>query len=413
MSDRLSVFRNRNLALYFTGAGFSLHGTWIQRIAQGWLAWELTESEFWVGMVAFLDFFPVAILAPVFGVIADRVDRTRMMAWANGLMMVNVAALTVFTLLDRAGIELLLFFVMNQGILNAMNTPARLSLVPNLVSRQNLSSALAMMSLLFNVSRFIGPALAGVIISLWGVGAAFAANTLSFLIFAIVLSQLDVKTSHSSRKSEKPFRQLQEGFLYARRRPSIIWSLVLITVVSFFSRGTLELMPAFADVFFARGSSGLAALTSAAGAGAIFGALLLASSKPLGTLFKWVIASAGSGALLVVAFSMNTHFGIALILIAGLGMAVVITGVGVQIIIQSRVNDDYRGRVMSIWASLGFGAVAVGGLAIGAIAEPLGLSLATLLAGIACTGLVLVIAKPLLHRARLIEQEISEDQASP
>lgn len=399
MNDRTSVFHDPNFTLFFVGAGFSLHGTWIQRIAQGWLAWELTQSEFWVGMVAFLDFFPVAVLAPAFGVIADRVDRTKMMALANGLMMLNIAALTVCTLLDLVGIALLLMFVMFQGMLNAMNTPARLSLVPNLVSKDRLSSALALMSLMFNVSRFVGPALAGIIIAVWGVGGAFAINTLSFLIFAIALAKLKVIDTRSEKKSQKALTQLKEGFRYALRRPSIMWSLGLITVVGFFSRGALELMPAFADVFFARGSSGLAALTSAAGGGAIVGALLLASSKPVKTLFVWVLISSGVSGALLVAFALNHHFGSALLLMGCLGMAVTITGVGVQIIIQSRVEDDYRGRVMSIWASIGFGSVAIGGLAIGAFAEPLSLSSATLIAGVACSSLVLIIARPLLRRA--------------
>ena len=412
MTTKSSVFGERNFLFYFVGAGFSLHGTWIQRFAQGWFAWELTSSEAWVGVIAFLDFFPVAMLAPAFGVVADRVDRAKMMAWANGLMMLNIAILTIFTLLESVDIIVLLIFVLIQGILNAMNTPARLSLVPNLVSKSKIGSALASMALLFNVSRFIGPAIGGVIIAVWGVAAAFAINTVTFLIFAIALKQIKLRAAHGSGKRH-PFRELTEGFFYALQRPSIIWSLIMIIVVGFCVRGAMELMPAFSDVFFGLGSNGQAALTSAAGAGAIIGALALASPKSSNTLFAWVVGSAGLAGISLIVFAINSHFWLALLLMACMGMTVTITGVGVQIIIQSRVNDDYRGRVMSIWASLGFGAVALGGLSIGALAEPMSLSRATLSAGVACTLLMLVVAKPFLSRARVIDQEISPDHPLP
>ncbi|MEM7283006.1 MAG: MFS transporter [Pseudomonadota bacterium] len=414
MSTQSSALRDRNFALYFFGAGCSLHGTWIQRIAQGWMAWELTESETWVGLVAFFDFFPVAILAPVFGVVADRVNRKNMMALANGLMMLNVACLTVVTLLGLVDIALLLVFVFIQGVLNALNTPARLTLVPNLVDKSKLSNALALMSLMFNVSRFIGPAIAGVIIATLGVAGAFAINTLSFVIFALALWRIKVGDKRARKtQAKRPLRDFADGFSYATGRPSILWSYFIIIIVGFFGRGAMELMPAFADVFYARGSGGLAALTSAAGAGAIVGALILARGKPPAELFGWVVGGGITVGISLLVFASNNNFYAGLGLMSVMGLSATIVGVGAQIIIQARVDDDYRGRVMSLWASLAFGAVAVGGLGLGLLSESLSLKYATLLAGGACAVGAILIARPFLNRARVIDEESEANQPLP
>ncbi len=414
MSSHPSALRDRNFAIYLIGAGCSLHGTWIQRIAQGWLAWELTGSETWVGLVAFLDFFPVAILAPLFGVVADRVDRKNMMTLANGLMMLNIAALTAATLLEKVDIVLLMFFVLIQGVLNAMNTPARLTLVPNLVDKSRLSNALALMSLMFNVSRFIGPAIAGVIIAVLGVAGAFAINTLSFLIFALVLWVIKIRDTRDKKpQRQRPIHDFLDGLRYATGKPSILWSCFIIVIVGFFGRGAMELMPAFADIFFAKGSTGLAALTSAAGAGAIIGALLLARGKPPAELFSWVVVGAITMGVALFAFALTDSFYLGLPLMSLMGLSGTIVGVGAQIIIQARVDDDYRGRVMSLWASLAFGSVAVGGLGIGTLSEFITLRDASLLAGALSALCAILIARPFLNRARVIEVEPELNQPLP
>ena len=175
--------RNANFGIYSLGSAVSLTGMWMQRIAIGWLTWRLTESGFWLGVVAFADFFPVIVIAPFAGAAADRWDRLRVVKISQAILLLQAAVLYVATAIGRIDVGLIVALTAFQGVVVAFNQPARLALVPSLVPHADLGPAVAINSVIFNLARFIGPVFAGFAIVWSGVAAAFAANALSYIVF--------------------------------------------------------------------------------------------------------------------------------------------------------------------------------------------------------------------------------------
>ncbi|HSO41471.1 MAG TPA: MFS transporter, partial [Rhodospirillales bacterium] len=233
---------------YTAGNALSLIGTWMQRIAVGWLAWELTASATWLGAVAFADLFPTVLVAPLAGAAADRWDRRRIL---GATVLVNLAQAVVLTALSAAGrldIWSLLGATVVSGIATGIGQPARLALVSSLVKRDDLPTAVAINSIVFNVARFIGPALAGLLIGAGGVALAFAGNALSFLAFLVALSRLRI--DETERAAAAPGsglgRDLVEGLRYAIGHPGIGPLLALLVITNLFGRPFVELLPGFA-----------------------------------------------------------------------------------------------------------------------------------------------------------------------
>jgi len=386
-----AALRNRNYLIYFIGNTVSLHGLWVYRVALGWLAWQLTASEFWVGAVAFTQFAPAVLFGPIFGVLADRFDRRAASLLINSLSTLNMFVLALLTLLGKTDIYVLCLLAMMQGTLDGAHMPVRMSLVPNLVTRAQLQSALATNSISFNLSRFVGPAIAGLLIATLGVSSAFAFNALSYV--AILSALLVVKLNPACQGREPRddvWRELKEGMRYAFTHRQIRPLLAVIAVASVLGRGPLEMLPAFADAVFARGSAGLAILTSAIGAGAILAGLILMR----GTAWLGLEVVAGgvlAGGLLLMLLGTSDAFWLSVLVVALLGCMLSITGVGSQILLQTIVEDRLRGRVSSFWGMVAFGGTALGGLLIGSLASLYGLQHITLLTGVACTVLVFLI----------------------
>lgn len=394
---RTAALTNRNYLVYFIGNTVSLHGLWVYRVALGWLAWQLTESEFWVGAVAFTQFAPAVLFGPIFGVLADRFDRRAASLLINTMSTLSMSLLALLTVLGKTDIYVLLLLALMQGILDGAHMPVRMSLVPNLVPRAQLQSALATNSISFNLSRFIGPAIAGLLIATHGVAAAFAFNALSYV--AILAALLYVKlrpTSHSRSPRGDISAELADGIRYVLEHRELRALLAVIAAASVLGRGPLELLPAYADDVFARGSSGLAILTSAVGAGAILAGLVLA--RGTGWL-KLEIVAGGilSAGLLLTLLGASDTFWLSVAIVTALGSMLSVTGVGSQILLQSFVDDDVRGRVSSLWGMVAFGGTATGGLLIGSLSSLYGLQRVTITSGLACV--VLVAAIVMRYRA--------------
>lgn len=390
-----SVLRNRNFAIYLGGNVFSTHGIWIQRLTLGWMAWDSTHSEFWVGAVAFLLFVPIIVLGPVFGVLADRTDRRRAALLMLGCVLAVTAVFTVVTAVVTVDIIAVCIVSALFGIANSAYHPIRLTLIPMLVTREHLPSAVAINVTVFNVSRLLGPALAGVLISLGGVTWAFAVNAIFYVPMLLALSAVKVLWQPAPGERRAVFADLSSGVGYAAASGEISRFLLVAAINSVFGRGLLELLPAFADGVFARGSAGLAMLTSAAGGGAIVAGVVM-SRLPLSAQRASLggALAVGIGCLLL-AFAEVFFAG--LVLVAFLGLAITTVGIASQSAIQLHVADDYRGRVMSLWGTIGFGGTAVGGLAVGAVSELVGLPTATMIWGAACI-VAVVMAAPALRR---------------
>ncbi len=388
-----SALRNRNYAIYLIGNTISLHGLWVYRVALGWFAWELSGSELWVGIVAFTQFAPAVIFGPVFGVLADRFDRRATSILINSASLANMFVLGYLTYIGSIGIVGLVALSSVQGTLDGAHAPVRMSIVPNLVQPDQLHSAIAFTSVAFNLSRFVGPAIAGLVIAVWGVAAAFIINGVSYVTIIFVMTIVTLRSVSSDAERKHPWLELVDGARYAFSHELIRALLILVAMASVFGRGALEMLPAFADAVYAGGATALATLTSAIGAGAVAAGLALSRGT------KWlnitVVRSAViSGGVLIVALALIGSFAIAVAIVGLLGVILSLCGVGAQILIQTQVSDGMRGRVSSFWGMIAFGGTSLGSLIIGAAASVWGLQTAVVAAGLCCAVASLLTMRP-------------------
>src|SRR5262245_37434493 len=239
--------RNADFAAYSAGSAVSLIGMWMQRIAIGWLTWQLTQSGMWLGIVAFADFMPVIVVGPIAGAAADRWDRLRIVKVSQTLSMLQAAALFALTASEHINIWLLVTLSAVQGVLVAFNQPARLALVPSLVAKDDLHSAVAINSIVFNLARFVGPMFAGVAIVWSGLATAFAANAISYLAFLLALARIRIPATTSEPDRHHSLgTDLRDGLTYVAQQPGIAALLILLTALGVGSRPINDLLPGFA-----------------------------------------------------------------------------------------------------------------------------------------------------------------------
>ncbi|MBI3512694.1 MAG: MFS transporter [Proteobacteria bacterium] len=378
---------SRNYRIYAGGNFVSLCGTWLQRIAVGWLAWQLTRSGTWLGLVAFADLFPTVILSPFAGTLADRHNRLTVIKTTQCFAMAQATALAVMTYADVMTIGWLLALSLMMGIVNAINQPARLALIPNLVERPNLAAAVALNSTIFNAARFLGPAVAGVVIAHGSIALAFAVNAASYVAFMVALQRVRLVGSESQLSGRRNFLQESlDGYVYAVRHPGIGPMIVLLTATSIGSRAYIELLPGFADAVFGRGAEALAWLTATTGLGAMVGGLLMASRGAPAGLTRVVIANLLLMSLALLAFTATTSFWIALPCLFVAGFSLVINGIGGQTLVQNAVDGTMRGRVMSLYGMIFRGGPALGALIMGSLSAQFGLRLPVACGALLCAG---------------------------
>lgn len=367
-------FRNRNFALYTAGNAVSNTGTWVQRLAVGWLAWKLTESAFWVAAVSFADLFPVVILGMFGGVLADRVSRIKVVRICQIVQALQATALFFLVAFDLITVELLFAFTLILGASTGFDQPARQSLVYSLVPREDLTSAVAINSIIFNTARFIGPAVAGVVIAAFGLAWAFAINAVSFLATILALSLLRIPaTEHVSKHRMSVLGDLLLGFRYTVRH-QVIGRLILYSLaLSLLVRPLNELLPAITELLFEHGASGLAILTSARGVGALLAGLLLAKRTQIEGLTRHLVYSMLAGVVSVFLLLATGNLWVGAIALALFGFAMSTTGTGCVTMIQVTVDNRLRGRVLSLNGLIMRGVPSLGAVAMGWIADRAGL----------------------------------------
>ena len=341
------AFRNRDYAIYCVGSSLTVIGLWMQRIAVGWVTWELTESPTWLGVIAFAELFPVVILSPLAGTLADRLDRLSIARVAQCLNMLQATVLTVLTLSGALTIWWLFSLALFTGIVVSFWQPARMAMIPNLVRREDVASAVAINSVIFNAARFVGPAIAGVVIVGYGAGYAFLANAISYLPFIAAL--WIIKPNMNGRKR----------------------ILMLITCIAL--RPVFELLPGYAAEIFGRGAEGLSMMATATGIGAVIGGLYLGQRNGLEGLVQLSIVSVAAMIAALLVFSQTSNFWVALVALAVAGGAMVTHGAGSQTLIQSAVDEDMRGRVVALYGMLFRGGPAIGALIMGWVSDWAGL----------------------------------------
>ena len=376
----LRTFRHRDFRIYISGNAVSLVGTWMQRTAVGWLTWDLTQSGFWLGLVACADLLPAVFIGPLGGVLADRFDRLRIMMAAQTVALLQAGALFLLTAGGVIGVELLALLVLVHGVAMGFNQPSRLALMPSLVPPDSLSTGIAINSVAFNLARFVGPALAGLLIVTVGVAGAFAANALSFLAFLAALSLLRRSDGLRQVRSDAgaPARsllvELGDGILYTLRHPGIGPMLFLLAIVSLGVRPFIDLMPGFAAQVFRGGADTLALLSSTVGLGAVAGGLWIAR-RGQGGLTRLVLVNVLLASLAILAFVATDLLWFALASVALAGMTLVASAVSMQTLMQLAVDARRRGRVLSLYGIIFIGGPAAGALIMGALSEVLGLRL--------------------------------------
>ena len=370
----LSTIRSPVYGRYLFGTAISNVGTWMQRVGIGWLTWSLTGSTTWLGIIAFLDLIPAVFIGPFAGTIADRWDRMTLIKVTQILASLQATALFVLTLtgwIDILGLAALTLF---HGIVMAFNQPARMALLPSLVKRQHFNTAIGLNSVTFNIARFVGPALAGLIIVGGELAWVFAANALSFLIFLVVLYRLRIDAPTKPARSGKRFlSDVSEGLRFSLREPRIALPLSLMVAVSAGARPVAELLPGIAAALLSGDAGTLALLTSTMGLGAIFGGLWLAGRRRGGDLSSVVTLAAVAIGVWLLTLATASALWIALPAAAFLGAAQVVTGAGTQTLLQLNVPGEMRGRVMSLYGLIVRGGPAIGALVMGAAAEWSGL----------------------------------------
>ncbi|MDA5557563.1 MFS transporter [Shimia sp. MMG029] len=371
----LGALKSGNFRAYVCGAAFGLMAIWMQRIVMGWLAWEMTDSPSFVGFVALLMFAPSIVLSPLFGVWVDRISVKRAMLIVQGINMalcIALWALVAVGMMTPFWLALLAFLI---GVMLAVNQPVRMAMTPRLVRREHVGSVVTIVAINFNIARMVGPAIGGLLIAEIGVAHTLLVQWLLFVPYLFILSRLSLRPRRESGGAREPFfTALGAGIRYVWQVAAVREAMLLAGMLALVARGTLEVLPPLADGVFGRGADGLGVLMSITGLGAILGGFSKALLPPqtpgrLPFLTRLAIAL---GLMLVAVLGVAPNWELALAVAAGMSFVTTLTAISTQTAIQLDLEDDMRGRVMSLWAVLAAGGAAVGAGGVGVLADWLG-----------------------------------------
>ena len=403
-----SAFSNRNFAIYMSGNILSLVGYWMQRIAVYWLTWEISHSEFWVGAIAFAEICPLIVVGPLFGVWADRFDRKRLAIVIQTLMCVQALVLFAVIKLDVLSIGLLFGLTLVEGMIQASYQPVRLALIPNLVRKSDLVAAAAFTAVSFNVARFAGPAVGGIVISIWSPAWAVLFNSISYLL--IISAWYFIRLPHIVpvlKEKQSLLGDMKEGARYVLERPALFSMFLLLTIIALFARPLTYLLSAFVGAVYMAGPETLALFTSAVGAGAVLAGLKLTMNGQTHGLIREIMLTTLVTIVSLIWFASTQNKWLATFLIFCFGYSITICTVASQTLVQTSVDDVMRGRVLSLWVAFTRGAPALGVLVIGWFANRYGLMWPNVVAALLCLcGLLLMVGQRREMRRFFEDREI-------
>jgi predicted MFS family arabinose efflux permease len=367
-----SAVRHRNFRLYWIGQIVSLVGTWMQSVSQPWLVLLLHGTPIQLGTVLALQFAPSLALAPLGGVIADRVDKRRLLLLTESVAALQAAILFVLTFMGLVEIWHIMVLALMLGFVNALDLPVRQSLAAELVPREDLMNAIALNSTSFSLARVIGPAVAGITLALFGPAFNFAINAISYLGVLIALVRMDTAAMQPITRPEEPpsFRaSLAEGVRYALRTPTVLWPLVLLGGIGMFGMNFQTLLPLFARFTLRLDADGFGALFAAMGLGALIGSLALAFVGSRRPLVGMIIGGGISFAIFETGLGLSRTPLAAFPLIVFVGLSSMLMINTINITVQRSVPDALRGRVMALYVTVFAGSTPSGGLFAGTVAE--------------------------------------------
>ncbi|HUU96674.1 MAG TPA: MFS transporter [Phycisphaerae bacterium] len=400
------ALRHRKYRLFFAGQAVSLIGTWITRVAIGWLVYRLTESAFMLGLVSFVGMVPTFLLTPLGGVVADRWSRHRVLLCTQGILMMTSLALAYFALRGTIAVPHVIVLGALQGLCNAFDIPARQAFVVDMVEgRADLSSAIAMNSMVFNSARLIGPSIAGVLIVLFGEGLCFLIDGVSFLAVVAALLGMRVASPEPRTEPTRVLHELREGLAAGFGFAPIRAILLLMALTSLVGMPYAVLMPVFADRVLHGNAMTLGFLMAASGVGALGGALLLAMRESVLGLGRIIAGGAAVFGVALIVFGLSRSLWISLPVLIVMGFAMMMQNAASNTIVQTIVDDDKRGRVMGFFAMAFMGTMPFGSLVAGGLARRIGAPATVILGGSLCVLAALLFAR-MLPRLRVLVRPI-------
>lgn len=368
----ISIFpalAHRNFQLYFVGQAISLIGFWLQQVGLGFYVFHLTQSPFWVGVVAAMGGLPVLLFTTFAGVFIDKINKQKLLIWTQVIegTVAFIFALAIFT--HSASLPLIVILAFIGGTVTAFDLPARLTFIVEMVGKRDLASAIPINNATFNAARFIGPALAGALIAGVGVGWTFVLNGLSFIAGIWAISKMRPVFSSEPEASVHPFESLKAGVKYAFNHPTIFYLMFLATGSALFIWPYQPLMPVVAEKVFHSGASGLGSLLSAAGAGSLTGAFTTSALSRRKNKAPLVIAGILISSFALILFALNKNFLLAHLLLYIMGFGILIQVSTVNTLVQLASPDQMRGRIMAVYLTMFVGIMPVGAFLAGLIAD--------------------------------------------
>jgi MFS family permease len=373
VSHAWRALRHRNFRLFFGGQTISLIGTWMTRVATGWLVYRLTGSALLLGTVSFAGQIPTFLLAPFAGVWVDRLDRRQVLVWTQALSMVQSLTLAALALSGHITIPRLLALSVMQGCINAFDMPGRQSFMVKMVDdRRDLQNAIAINSSMVNMARLIGPSLAGMLIAVSSEGWCFLVDGISYIAVIASLLAMRLHAPVVKRAAASALSELKTGWTYVTGFLPIRTILLLFAVISLMGMPFVVLMPIFAARVLHGGPHTLGFLTGSMGLGALISALSLAARKNVRGLVRIIPVSAGVFGLGLIGFGLSHSFWLSMLMLMVAGSGMMQGMAASNTVIQTLVSDDKRGRVMSYYTMAFMGMAPFGSLLAGTMADVIG-----------------------------------------
>jgi MFS family permease len=378
-----SSLHSRNYRNYFVGQGISLIGTWMQNIALSWLVYRITGSVFLLGLIGFTSQIPTFFLSPFTGVLTDRYNKLKLLTFTQVSYMILALVMTLLVMLNLIQVWHIVVLSILSGVITSLDSPTRQSLVICLVDDPaDLGNAIALNSAIFNGARLIGPAIAGLTIAAVGEGICFLLNTLSFVAVLIAISRIKIVFNHRESGREDFKKSFSEGFHYTFSSVPIRTLIVILAILSTIGMPFIVLLPAYAKETLGGGSDTLGYLMSGLGAGALAGALYMASRKSVLGLTKIIATHLTVMGLAISLVAFSSSFWISIIIFSFGGLSMIMSLSSINTMLQTLADDDKRGRVMSFYAMALMGTAPIGNLIAGSVASGIGIRYTLLLCGL-------------------------------
>jgi len=403
----LRALRYRNYRLFFGGQIISLTGTWMQYMAMSWLVYRLTNSPFALGVIGFSSQITIFLVTPFAGVWADQWNRHRIVIITQILAMIQAFILAILVLTGIARVWHIIALSVFLGLISSFDMPVRQSFTIDMIeNKEDLGNAIALNSMVFNIARFIGPTVAGILVAVFDEGMCFLLNGISYIAVIVSLMLMKIKPRITTNHNNHLWESMKEGFLYTFGFPPMRFILMLMGLVSLAVMPYAVLMPVFARDILHGNSQTLGFLMGAGGLGALAGAIYLASKKDIRGLGKTIAVSTFilSAGLIVLSFSRVVWF--SLLLMVFIGFGIMVNMAASNTVLQTIVDDDKRGRVMSFYIMAFIGLTPFGSLLAGSLASAIGTPNTILIAGIFCIAGTLVF----VQRMKLFNEVLTQSR---